>query len=985
MDTTEKNDSPNIGSLFQQIVNDLKSTNPLWDDFVLKANKLHFCLKATIQALVFYLEAFQKIADAATNSKGASKEIGTALTRVCLRHKAVESRLKTFTTAIMECLIIPLQEKIEDWKKQVTVIEKERAKESKRCRLELKKSSTGTLRLQKKAKKGQTNIQSLVDSSMQDYNQRQAELDEIERKSLRAIMIEERMRYCTFVFMLQPVVKEECEVMYELGHLQEVMQSIGNVTKEPHALPQSSEQFIQDSNMSLIFYPDSPGGSNTLQPNCSSSIGSRKSSVCSINSMNSNSSGSPGHQKSTSQFVSDTRLKAGKSEDSGFRSSSTMSLQVSTGEIQSQNVSTWPPQVTELPNDNRPHTISTAYEKGHARPPLTVYTFQNPDSSESRSQLSRNSNEKGQTRPPLPIRCSSLERPISTVGLRNSPNTSKPCPSPIPLHVTKDYFQTQTQPTYANMTELTTMTSTKNTNSTTISPLNIVNHQPTSPVHSTSSLVSPDSCATNPVSLISSPDISAIDETPQCTPQTSCPQTPTVLEVDKVKAMSNIDNSFVENKDNLSEPTKYSGSVLAKATLFEQLEKKQLQDQTQLQNVISRSSISTNYSNMKEGKKEEIFKSMSALESSGAPTRIARRSSVNIIKPQPPVRRSSSVTPCQESLPPPPSYLLEKNQQLGGNVAGTVRALNEMRHTPASPNVIRKTQQVTFQAEQLERKQHQETLMTYKQPHIITSFSPKYDAPKVGMFSYQLSPTSQEKSKGSGIYARPQINLGTSSFKQSGHGIFSQIAKRINPNKSNQFDSNTFDTLNQRSSNNPEKNDQHHDKQQHMNDSHQNQQVCGNNYYGTTLDDQHSKTTQIQRYDVSKYASTNPFISSITSQSSARSQPHPYNFTTSSNFQNHQSENVATQHSSNNITVDRPNTQTGSVIAKTNAGFLENLNQKLAEQRLSGKAYAVRNYINKTALPDPRVCHESLLDQIKRGAILKRNRTVNDRSAPNII
>lgn len=35
--------------------------------------------------------------------------------------------------------------------------------------------------------------------------------------------------------------------------------------------------------------------------------------------------------------------------------------------------------------------------------------------------------------------------------------------------------------------------------------------------------------------------------------------------------------------------------------------------------------------------------------------------------------------------------------------------------------------------------------------------------------------------------------------------------------------------------------------------------------------------------------------------------------------------------------------------------------------------------------PDPRMCHESLLDQIKKGATLKRNRTVNDRSAPKIL
>lgn len=93
--------------------------------------------RATIQAISAYLDVFQKIADAATNSKGlpnandrdcatvfvsnlcamylntlrvgATKEIGTALTRICLRHKSVETRMKTFTSTIMDSLIIPLQ------------------------------------------------------------------------------------------------------------------------------------------------------------------------------------------------------------------------------------------------------------------------------------------------------------------------------------------------------------------------------------------------------------------------------------------------------------------------------------------------------------------------------------------------------------------------------------------------------------------------------------------------------------------------------------------------------------------------------------------------------------------------------------------------------------------------------------------------------------------------------------------------------------
>lgn len=200
------------------------------------------------------------------------------------------------------------------------ILDKDHTKEYKRCRNELKKRSSDTLRLQKKAKKGTTDLQSLVDSSMQTVNQQKAELDEVERKSLRVAMIEDRTRYCQFVTMLEPVVKQEYEMMYELGHLQvifhyhksvevlsicffitsfiskqEAMMTVTNVTKDPTALPQASEELIAESKTSYNLYPESPTHSNSQ--GCSNSLGSRKSSVCSISSMNSSgSSGSPGHQ-----------------------------------------------------------------------------------------------------------------------------------------------------------------------------------------------------------------------------------------------------------------------------------------------------------------------------------------------------------------------------------------------------------------------------------------------------------------------------------------------------------------------------------------------------------------------------------------------------------------------------------------------------------------------------------------------------------------
>lgn len=167
-----------------------------------------------------------------------------------------------------------------------------------------------------------------------------------------------------------------------------------------------------------------------------------------------------------------------------------------------------------------------------------------------------------------------------------------------------------------------------------------------------------------------------------------------------------------------------------------------------------------------------------------------------------------------------------------------------MRHTPASPNVMRRAQQIAqhYQAEQHERQQRQEaTIAQHKQVQSTSPFSPKFEANNTGSFSYHSPPQTQEhqKSKPSGVYAKPQINLGTSSFKQTGQGkinlcrvcqlswhspflgILSQIAKRINPNKhqqqQNQYESSHNDGVNQKSGNNGEHQEgasKYHDEQQ---------------------------------------------------------------------------------------------------------------------------------------------------------------------------
>ncbi|XP_058836265.1 GATA zinc finger domain-containing protein 7 isoform X3 [Topomyia yanbarensis] len=1442
-----------IGTLFQHIVNDMKNSSPLWDDFIAKATKLHACLRAAIQALAAYLEAFQKIADSATNSKGATKEIGTALTRVCLRHKAVETRMKTFTAAIMDCLIVPLQEKLEDWRKHVAIIDKDHAKEYKRCRAELKKRSSDTLRLQKKAKKGQAdNLHNLVESSMQDVTLRRSELEEVERKSLRAIMVEERSRYCTFVNMLQPVVHEECEVMSELSHLQEAMQLIAIVTKDPSILPKASEELILESKTNINFYPDSPGGSNS-QGGCSNSLGSRKSSVCSISSMNSSSSGSPGHQfqRSLSQYSPAIRLKPGESSDSGFCSSPALTSQASTLASQSHAVSTWPPHTQDnAASVDRPHTISSAYEKGHQRPALTVYTFQNPETISENQKSPANIS----CRPPLPVRCSSLERPLSTASMKNS-NTTVPrqCPSPIPAHITKEH--PQLQPTYVNMTELASMAASKVTNNnnnnnatnqppfavqTLVQPQTIGYQQlqqPNSPVlSSASSLISPDSCATN---AISSPDVSACStQTPQNTPQTGSPQTPiysgsamsvvgsgsgngesglpsTVVDEsvptspknttstnesesnndnnkhqsssatndldDNPSAQSNTNNQFQFTTD--KDILKCTGSVLEKTSMFEQqinnnqhqqqvllstptrveniychkgeeiykptglhpdrdtdrIDKETIEELNNLigeldlfqkehelrleehllplpENGVNHQSInngnlssnnsdsagserndkvsisssmnieglnlslnSTNLSNdypfnysdsdinkcnqkgsdsvdypntgfenpsfmhlneseivvMRQndfGKVDpenyysqnmselvvlrckDISKSdstrvedvvivdsqqrlssfklnsraaspaLSSFTVSRSPTpsfslppssattptmaspqhtihsnssgnnnnnnyvishpqqqqqhpqqhfvngnqkcslismpsderinrikpaitprpasltgasRVARRSSVNTIKPPPPVRRSSSVTPnpnlgtnspnlsqqslaytSSESLPPPPAYLLDSTSgNSPRNVAGTVKALNEIRHKPASPSVLRRAHQ--------NLPNQQQPLSQYS-TNAYSSSTPKHEPTSFAspVHTHHLSPNSANSNGDShnlstsrnlksshnqqGIYAQPKQLASMSSFRttspgpqKQNSGFLAQLNARIAPSKTQQQSSpqhyqsqqqsftyttapsnepvyhrssaadqrssyissqqqqssqgiysssqqtithqqqsqyyyhqqqqqhqqhltsnSQRDGKNQIYSSAPSQNQlQHHNHHSQQQQSHQQQQQtqAKAQYYYQQTQPQQTFATQNIYVSTNPFATASPVHSSYSPSSFGKSSRDGHDSglsggggTHSRSNQQSRSSNVGNANNANNV------------LAKTNVGFLENLNARLAEQRLSGKAFAVRNLINSKALPDPRICHESLMDQIKRGATLKRNRTINDRSAPKI-
>ncbi|XP_074743823.1 protein MTSS 1 isoform X12 [Strix uralensis] len=342
-----------LGGLFQTIISDMKGSYPVWEDFINKAGKLQSQLRTTVVAAAAFLDAFQKVADMATNTRGGTREIGSALTRMCMRHRSIESKLRQFSSALIDCLINPLQEQMEEWKKVANQLDKDHAKEYKKARQEIKKKSSDTLKLQKKAKKGRGDIQPQLDSALQDVNDKYLLLEETEKQAVRKALIEERGRFCTFISMLRPVIEEEMSMLGEITHLQTISDDLKSLTMDPHKLPSSSEQVILDLKGSDYSW------SYQTPPSSPSTTMSRKSSVCSslnsVNSSDSRSSGSHSHSPSSHYRYRSSnlpqqapmRLSSVSSHDSGFMSQDA---------FQSKSPSPMPP---EAPNQNSSSSASS--------------------------------------------------------------------------------------------------------------------------------------------------------------------------------------------------------------------------------------------------------------------------------------------------------------------------------------------------------------------------------------------------------------------------------------------------------------------------------------------------------------------------------------------------------------------------------------------------------------------------------------------------
>ncbi|XP_067931717.1 serine-rich adhesin for platelets-like isoform X2 [Watersipora subatra] len=315
-----------LTNLFQGLINDMRDSVPAFEELVSKTTKLHSTLRSSIVAIAAFLEAFQKVADAATSSKGATKEIGKSLTRLCLRHRSIESKMKSYTTSLMEELAVPLQEKLEDWKKNTVQIDKEHAKDHKKVRGEIKRASSDTIRLQKKTRKGKTtyskgDAKEKLEHAMYGVTDKYKLLEDVEKSYVRKALIEERKHFCDFVCCLRPVVDSEMSMVNEIAHLQEIVDHLSGLVAEPDTLPETSEQIITDHLNGTDYGfktktpPDSPTSDrHSLSSSMNSLVSAPESDGASQRSS------SPSSRLQAMKLTNNHGLLSVASQDSGFTS-----------------------------------------------------------------------------------------------------------------------------------------------------------------------------------------------------------------------------------------------------------------------------------------------------------------------------------------------------------------------------------------------------------------------------------------------------------------------------------------------------------------------------------------------------------------------------------------------------------------------------------------------------------------------------------------
>ncbi|VDO31655.1 unnamed protein product [Onchocerca flexuosa] len=188
-------------STYQSVVHDMKLTYPAWENVAQKALKLASQIKSTLICMNAFIDAIQTVGDVANNLKGATRDIGACLTRVCMRQRSIENHLRGFVDSLTDDLAMNLQNKGAHWKQRTMEMDRNANKFCRKVNCKIR------------SRKGGIDVSAVNE----------------QRRISQALLIEQRNQMSFFVTALLPVLNSQLGLLDESSHLRQVTDHL-NVT-----------------------------------------------------------------------------------------------------------------------------------------------------------------------------------------------------------------------------------------------------------------------------------------------------------------------------------------------------------------------------------------------------------------------------------------------------------------------------------------------------------------------------------------------------------------------------------------------------------------------------------------------------------------------------------------------------------------------------------------------------------------------------------
>ncbi|XP_019849524.1 PREDICTED: metastasis suppressor protein 1-like isoform X1 [Amphimedon queenslandica] len=240
------------GDVFKYLHGSMKASFPLWEDFIRRGHRFQRTLEQLIVSFNSFLDGFAKLADAASQSKGGTKDMGMNLTNIIRWHRAVELKIREINYSLSSKLLTPVGNRIDEWKKSLSSLDKDHDKEMSRVVKETKESIKGTIKvgktLESKRKKDKVTgaLQQQFDQLQLDTDNKIADTELKERVHMSRLMVEERVWFASLSNAFKSVLDNEMTLASDLERLPELVEELKESTGSPSILPEGIRDYVEN-------------------------------------------------------------------------------------------------------------------------------------------------------------------------------------------------------------------------------------------------------------------------------------------------------------------------------------------------------------------------------------------------------------------------------------------------------------------------------------------------------------------------------------------------------------------------------------------------------------------------------------------------------------------------------------------------------------------------------------------------------------------